>query len=516
MRASTLVVALLLATCADASLLTPPGAASPTWQSNSGRRRCAPPVCAAPEFIFDLPAGRDTIKFGCRQRSVTMVKPEAAGSLQDFIGSSSDVIVMSSWDEGKVRRIEGTEDEYLISVEEFDFVALRFAVELHVRCTLDKTTTTAKLESLGFRMIGTGLDNIADAINVRVTGALRPSAPDSRICALSGDVSFVASGALPPVLRAAPEPALRAAANLMSQSLIGAAQDRFGKRVPKAYEKWARLRGGALCATQSTLPRVPRSPSEMVRAAAASVSRAAAAGVLRQQVNVVVPEDERTYKVFNVVEIQGTSAPEDLDPWPGGLLQQYPIALALGRQILAGVTGSREADVSDQVLDAEDACGLILSQGETPTDDAACVLFCGTDQMDDLARVDAMASGRLLCLLNPQFKREQDFSLWQRGKAKAAFFDKGYETAYAFEEFGCRGEDVKLVGEWGVGWRAFVYLDDNDAEGMPLHDGCLDQRPSYNWLEAQINARHPSPRWARALDKVDTQGLRFMRGDADQ
>ena len=38
------------------------------------------------------------------------------------------------------------------------------------------------------------------------------------------------------------------------------------------------------------------------------------------------------------MEIQGTSAPEDLDPWPGGLLQQYPIALDIGRRILAGET----------------------------------------------------------------------------------------------------------------------------------------------------------------------------------
>ena len=100
-----------------------------------------------------------------------------------------------------------------------------------------------------------------------------------------------------------------------------------------------------------------------------------------------------------------------------------------------------------QVLNSEDACGLILAQGDTPSDDAACVLFAGTDQMDKLSEVDKMASGRLLCLLNPQFKRAEDFSLWQRGKAKAAFFDKGYEVGYAFEEFACRGEDVKLVGE---------------------------------------------------------------------
>ena len=92
------------------------------------------------------------------------------------------------------------------------------------------------------------------------------------------------------------------------------------------------------------LPRVPQSPEEMVEQAARAVARGAAAGALRQTVRIVVPDDQRAYKVFGAeiqgvefgVEIQGTSAPEDLDPWPGGLLQQYPIALDLGRCILAG------------------------------------------------------------------------------------------------------------------------------------------------------------------------------------
>ena len=157
---------------------------------------------------------------------------------------------------------------------------------------------------------------------------------------------------------------------------------------------------------------------------------------MRQIIKIVVPDDQRQYKVFGAVPIQGTSAPEDLDPWPGGLKQQYPLALDLARQVLQGVTGASERTVSDQVLDAEDACGLVLAQGETPAEDAALCVFMGCDQMDQLTKVDTMTSGRLLCLLNPQFKRLEDFSLWQRGKAKAAYFEKAYECSYAFEEFG--------------------------------------------------------------------------------
>ena len=203
----------------------------------------------------------------------------------------------------------------------------------------------------------------------------------------------------------------------------------------------------------------------------------------------VVPDDTREYKVFGAVPIQGTSAPEDLDPWPGGLKQQFPIALDLGKQMLMGVTGASERAVSDQVLDKEDACGLILAQGSTPAEDAACVLFLGTDQMDALSKVDKMASGRLLCLLNPQFKRLSDFSIWQKGKAQASYFDAGYETTFAFEEFACRGEDVKLIGEYGIGWRAFVYLSDRTSKVcLYTQERCQNGQSTNGWRSRSIHS----------------------------
>ena len=222
-------------------------AASPAFVGASAKpvaRSRSSVVAKAAEFLFEITPDRSSIKFGCRQKSITLVKPETGGSLQEFIGSRKDAIVMSSWDAGQVKLVDGTDNEFLINVEEFDFVALRFAVELKARCTLDEATTTAHLDSLGFRMIGPGgIERIAELIDVTVSGSLRPSSPDARICALSGDVSFVASGALPPILQAVPEPAIRAAARAMSESLIGAAQERFGQRVPKAYASWAKSRG---------------------------------------------------------------------------------------------------------------------------------------------------------------------------------------------------------------------------------------------------------------------------------
>ena len=103
-------------------------------------------------------------------------------------------------------------------------------------------------------------------------------------------------------------------------------------------------------------------------------------------------------------------------------------------------------------------CGAVLTllrcprQGATPAEDAAVCLFAGCDQLGRLREVDGMAGAdRLLCLLNPQFKRLEDFSLWQRGEARSVVFERGYECSFAFEEFACRGEDVKLACGQGAG-----------------------------------------------------------------
>jgi len=212
---------------------------------------------------------------------------------------------------------------------------------------------------------------------------------------------------------------------------------------------------------------------------------------------------------------------DPIDPWPGGLKQQYPYVLDLGRSLLQQALGVGADKVQDSVLDAEDACGLLTGQGATPADDAALMLFCGCDQLEQLEKVDRMCGDdRLLILLNPQFRRLSDFGFFERGRATKSFFERGFVTTYAFEEFACRGEDAKVVGEWGDGgrslWKASVMLSDADTEGRALHEGELDARPSYETLERMINERFPTPRWARMLDEVDDKGLRFLRKDGSQ
>ena len=177
--------------------------------------RSPPAVCAEPKYLFEVDRNAGHIRFGCQQRSITMVRPEAGGSLEEFICSDPESIVMSSWGAGRVTPT-GSPGEFIINLEEFDFVSLRIAVELTVAVEL--SGTTAKLVSRGFRLIGPGLDAIGERINIQVQGAMRPSPPSSALCSLTGDVRFEASGELPALLAPIPEGALRAAANAVSLS----------------------------------------------------------------------------------------------------------------------------------------------------------------------------------------------------------------------------------------------------------------------------------------------------------
>ena len=158
---------------------------------------------------------------------------------------------------------------------------------------------------------------------------------------------------------------------------------------------------------------VPASPKEMVSRAAASIRRSRERGNMRQVVNIVVPIPETV-----LPEGQRSIWDQDdpIDPWPGGLKQQYPYALELGRALLGhAVLGNDGSDsLQDEVLDAEDACGLIMVQGTSPADDAALLLFPGCDQLGELERVDQMCGDRLMILLNPQFRRPADFGLFQQ------------------------------------------------------------------------------------------------------
>ena len=138
---------------------------------------------------------------------------------------------------------------------------------------------------------------------------------------------------------------------------------------------------------------LPVSSSNMISRAAASCRAASHAGQKRLLVSIVVP-------------LLPTVRPEDIDPWPGGLKQQFPVVKGLAQELLRQISAGEDGQCSMQVLSADDACALLVHEGPTPSKDMAAILFPGADHLADIKRVDAMVR-RLL----PREPRKSDVSL---------------------------------------------------------------------------------------------------------
>ena len=142
----------------------------------------------------------------------------------------------------------------------------------------------------------------------------------------------------------------------------------------------------------SRLPTIPSSPDALAGAAARSITASLAAGNKRQLVQIVVPLLESV-------------RPEDIDPWPGGLEQMAPVVEPLARLMLQQVVGpvaGAPATIRAQTLGKEDACTLLLCQGASAAEDAACIIFAGCDQLPQVLEMEKVVGDRLLFLINPQ------------------------------------------------------------------------------------------------------------------
>merc|ERR1712129_206307 len=207
---------------------------------------------------------------------------------------------------------------------------------------------------------------------------------------------------------------------------------------------------------------------------------------------------------------------EDIDPWPGGLAQMYPYAEDITSEILQGIVDEPLGPCSSQVLSISDCCGLFIQESSiTPKNDVAAILFPGVDQLETIKQVnDMVGKSRILIMINKQFQRPVDFGLTpqQQQKSKIVIFDK-FSWGFAFQEFVCRGEDVKLMYEHPQGWKSRVICDENVDLGIKEFDLLPPQqeRPTYDALENKINEVLPEPLWMRKMGEAQDKGFKFQR-----
>jgi len=202
---------------------------------------------------------------------------------------------------------------------------------------------------------------------------------------------------------------------------------------------------------------------------------------------------------------------EDIDPWPGGLAQMYPYSEDILSSILKGVVDDPVKSCSSQVLSAPDCCGFFVQESKTSTkNDVAAILFPGVDQLKQIEDIEAMVGEeRTLILFNKQFRRPADFGFTNNARSKKGIFDR-YADGFAFQEFACRGEDLKLTFEF-PNWQSCIICEEEDGNKeialLPAQKG----RPKYEELEKKINEILPEPLWMRKMQEANAKGFKFQR-----
>ena len=204
---------------------------------------------------------------------------------------------------------------------------------------------------------------------------------------------------------------------------------------------------------------------------------------------------------------------EDIDPWPGGLNQQYPYAEEILKEILAGIV-DEPGPCNAQIISDTDCCGFFVQESQTSAkEDIGAILFPGSDQLKNIEDVDKMVGdSRTLLLFNRQFQRPADFGFADKGRATKAIFDR-FQWGFAFQELACRGEDVKMTFDF-PNWSSCVICNediDKATEELALFEPSKD-RPTYEALEKKINEVLPEPLWMRKMGEVERKGFKFQRG----
>lgn len=252
---------------------------------------------------------------------------------------------------------------------------------------------------------------------------------------------------------------------------------------------------------------VPQTPAEQTRLAIRSLKKA------------IEDYDEngkpKRFYVDYLIPLPPETQAEDIDPWPGGLAQQYPYAEEILKEILGGICDD-PGSCSSQVISQPDCCGFFIQESKTsPKNDIAAILFPGVDQLDKIEEIGEMVGPRSLLLFNRQFQRPVDFGFTGKEKAKELIFDR-FQWGFAFQELACRGEDVKLTFEY-PNWDSVVICDEDIEKGVE-QIGLLDtsnERPLYANLEKKINEVLPEPLWMRKMGEVEQKGFKFQRGNKE-
>lgn len=153
-----------------------------------------------------------------------------------------------------------------------------------------------------------------------------------------------------------------------------------------------------------------------------------------ESLRAAIQEGRRRLYVDYLIPLPPETTAADIDPWPGGLSQQYSYASDILKEILRGIVDDPTEECSSQVISASDCCGFFIQESKKDAkSDIAALLFPEVDQLDTIEEIDSMVGDeRTLLLYNRQFTRPSDFGFGNKERFNKVVFDR-FSWGFAFK-----------------------------------------------------------------------------------
>lgn len=207
---------------------------------------------------------------------------------------------------------------------------------------------------------------------------------------------------------------------------------------------WMSLRGsngGSIVSQDGTIVfPLPVVQEDCVEQAAAAVQRAWEDGIRRQNLELLLPQENAA--------VDGG--------WPGGIKQQFRVALPMIESLLRILKNAPglEGRITAEFLDETDCVGAWQSEK------LSAVVFPTAETIPSLQRIDNALSGeRLNLVINPQWQLNgqviSDFGFGPQRQRSERFINS-LEYVYYLQRIRIMGDDVRVLrcypGKWQVYW----------------------------------------------------------------
>jgi hypothetical protein len=159
-----------------------------------------------------------------------------------------------------------------------------------------------------------------------------------------------------------------------------------------------------------------------------------------------------------------------------------------------------------------DGIGLWLTQGASPQDDVSCFVQPTQETIDVIESISNQAGGRLVALLNPQWRITDDALdaasrseglfgnlasfLGGKGGSLRRLNELGFDHTYILEGYVCRGGNIRFIKRFDSDWAVFA---ENDAATDYIKVGTSKTRPTYQEVDAMLEDKGISLKYARDI-----------------